>query len=444
MNSSDLAQTRIAAFRASLRLTGARRALDVLLEAAPALTGYHLGPAADEGLNEMHYISDASGQSPFTLDASDGELMFNIHEAGFGQVAGGLPALEAGLGPVSQSDSGVWRLSISTPVQADVLSRLLFVREQVGATKSRYWWVNLARAQASEIEGGYLWSPQRPSAGSRIQSKGGYSRDITSVMPGDIVFAQSGGEFDAIGVVLERARSSPDPERAGGNGWLVPMRFEVLSEPLRLDEHLPKRKRPRSARSAEIYLVEATGSESALLRRLLHGQVEQLEELIAAETDGELVEQAVEEYIWQRSNIGPLDKRQLSSARRGRGVFRENVERAETACRVTGILDRRYLRAAHIKPWKDCDDTEKLDGANGLLFSPHIVHLFNRGHISFADEGTLLISRHLNPYVLKAWGLERPVAPHAFRSEQRVYLEYHRAHLFERISGGRRTPGESV
>jgi putative restriction endonuclease len=111
---------------------------------------------------------------------------------------------------------------------------------------------------------------------------------------------------------------------------------------------------------------------------------------------------------------------------------------------VTGILDRRYLRATHIKPWKDASDEEKLDGSNGLLLSPHVIHLFDRGHISFADDGTMLISRHLNPYVRKAWHLDQPVQPHPFRATQRAYLEYHRTHVFDRIGGGRRSPGESA
>lgn len=190
-------------------------------------------------------------------------------------------------------------------------------------------------------------------------------------------------------------------------------------------------------------MVEVSDTEARLLRRLLSRQVEDLEERISAESEGKLIEQAIEEKIWQRTDIGARDKRQLSFARLGQGGFRDDVERIETACRVTGILDRRYLRATHIKPWKDASDREKLDGANGLLLSPHIIHLFDRGHISFADDGLLLISKHLNPYVRKAWSLERPVSPHPFRPEQRVYLDYHRAHVFERVGGGRRSPDDT-
>jgi putative restriction endonuclease len=441
MKPSDQVDSRLAQFRASLRLQSARRAFDVLLEYAPGLPGYRFGPAEDEALNEFHYVDEASGQRPFTLGAADGELLFDVHEAGFNQVPGGLPALEAGLGPVSATDSGVWRLHISRPAQADALSRLLFSREQAAGIRLRHWWLNLTEAESSEIEGGYLWSSKQPGGAGRKHIRSA----ITSIVSGDAVFAHADGSIVAIGVVLDPSRSAPDPKLTGSDGWLVPVRFVRLNEPVRADRSFESR-RGRSTRhsAGEPYLSEVPEAEAHRLRRLLSRLVEDLEQRIATETDGRLQEQAIEEHIWQRTDIAPVDKRQLSFARAGQGVFREHVERIETACRVTGILDRRYLRATHIKPWKDASDEERLDGANGLLLSPHIIHLFDRGHISFADDGSLLISRHLNPYVRKAWNLEYPVQPRAFRSAQRAYLDYHRIHVFERVSGGRRAPGESA
>lgn len=441
MKSSDQAEVRLAQFRAALRLQSARRAFDVLLENAPSLPGYRFGPAVDEALNEFHYVDELSGQRPFTLGAADGELLFDVHEAGFSQVPGGLPALEAGLGPVSEAEDGVWRLRISRPAQAEALSRLLFGREQASGMKLRHWWLNL-NTPSSEVEEGYLWSPKRATGRGRKPIR----MAITSVVSGDVVFAHSDRSIVAIGVVLDRACSAPDPKLTGSDGWLVPVRFVRLSEPVRVRDDSPETRRRRSAKqgSDEVYLVELPEGQAHELRRLLSRLVEDLEERMATETDGRLQEQAIEEHIWQRTDIAPVGKRQLSFARAGQGVFREHVEHIETACRVTGILDRRYLRATHIKPWKDATDEERLDGANGLLLSPHIVHLFDRGHISFADDGTLLISRHLNPYVRTAWNLDRAAPIRAFRAAQRAYLEYHRTHVFERVSGGRRAPGETA
>jgi putative restriction endonuclease len=441
MKSPEQRDPRLAQFRESLRLQSARRAFDVLLEYAPDLTGYRFEPAADKSLNEIHYLDSASGSLPFSLAVTEGELLFDVHAAGFGRVPGGLPALDAGLGPVSETDTGVWRVRILRPAQADALSRLLFSRHEPRRTRSRHWWANLPHGEHSEIEDNYLWAAKQPTAGSRKQSR----QAITCIVSGDVVFAHVDGMIAAIGVVLDRARSAPDPRLTGSDGWLVSVRFVKLNEPLPIKDQLPVLRRERASKqSLDVYLAEVPESGAQALRRRLSRLVEDLEERIASETDGKLLEQAIEEHIWQRTNITPLEKRQLSFARLGQGAFRENVERIETACRVTGILDRRYLRATHIKPWREATDRERLDGSNGLLLSPHIIHLFDRGHISFADDGKLIISRHLNPYVRKAWNLERPVQPRPFRTEQRAYLSYHRAHVFERVGGGRRSPGDSA
>jgi putative restriction endonuclease len=72
-----------------------------------------------------------------------------------------------------------------------------------------------------------------------------------------------------------------------------------------------------------------------------------------------------EEAIQGRIDIGATTKVQLINARRGQGVFKANVRLNEKGCRMTGVSDPLYLRASHIKPWKDSSDEEKLNGCNG-------------------------------------------------------------------------------
>jgi len=315
-----------------------------------------------------------------------------------------------------------------------------------------YWWVNQGPTGRQEIDGGYLWSPKRAR-----QGRGNVTHDnVTRVTPGDVLFSYSDGTIDAIGVALDRAHAATMPGEPGksakparrGAGWLLPVRFEALDPPLvpaghmdRLAGALPAKHPPIRAtgeRNSSVHLAEVPTAMATVLRELLGGQLQRIEAQIAIETDGQLMEAALEEQIWQRADLAPWEKRQQVNARQGQGTFRENVERIEQACRVTGVLDRRHLRASHIKPWRLCDDRERLDGCNGLLLSPHIAQLFLRGHVSFADDGRLLISRHLNPSVVKAWGLAIADPPPEFRAEQRGYLEFHRRHVFEKLSAGRR------
>jgi hypothetical protein len=316
----------------------------------------------------------------------------------------------------------------------------------------RYWWVNHGRNFRQELDGNYLWSPKLNRNGGRNAS---YD-NMTRAAPGNVVFSYVDGRIGAVGVVIERVRTAPPPvelrsgrQRRDAAGWLLPVRFEALSQPLAASEHLtrlapllPARHAPLRAsgeRNQGIYLAEVPADLAVALRDLLDGQLQRIEETVAVQTADQLTESALEEQIWQRSDLALPEKRQLISARLGKGAFRESVERVERGCRVTGVLDRRHLRASHIKPWRLSDDRERLDGFNGLLVAPHIEHLFARGHISFADDGQLLISRHLNPSVIRAWGLDRIQRRQPFRPEQAAYLHFHREHVFEKPAGGRRS-----
>jgi hypothetical protein len=140
---------------------------------------------------------------------------------------------------------------------------------------------------------------------------------------------------------------------------------------------------------------------------------------------------AHEAEILQRPHLGPLERKALISARRGQGVFRDNLELIEKSCRVTGLRDLLHLRASHIKPWKLSDDREKVDGYNGLLLSPHIDHLFDRGWITFVDEGHLKASPNLDPMVFNTWRIEPDRNPPPFKIQQCEYLEFHREVVFK-------------
>lgn len=138
-----------------------------------------------------------------------------------------------------------------------------------------------------------------------------------------------------------------------------------------------------------------------------------------------------ESQLLQRTFQGPVETMQLVKARRGQGVFRLNVELFETSCRITGLRDLQHLKASHMKPWRDSDDLEKIDGHNGLLLSPHVDHLFDRGWIKFENDGSFIPSPKLEIEVLSSWRIEPPRNPKPFLPRQIEYLEYHRELVFQ-------------
>jgi hypothetical protein len=102
--------------------------------------------------------------------------------------------------------------------------------------------------------------------------------------------------------------------------------------------------------------------------------------------------------------------------------------RIEKFCRVTKVENPIHLRASHCKPWRDSTNAERLNGENGLLLTPTIDHLFDRGFISFEDAGRLIISPVAHNESLRRMGIdtEQPVNVGVFSQGQPAFLDYHR------------------
>jgi hypothetical protein len=139
----------------------------------------------------------------------------------------------------------------------------------------------------------------------------------------------------------------------------------------------------------------------------------------------------------------PIDQVELSATtslrqteiRTKQSLFKRRLLTIEKQCRVTGIADLRFLRASHIKPWAHCTSgRERIDGSNGLLLSPQADFLFDRGWITFENNGALVRSDHLPKEVVDRIGLDLKKGRKCgeFLAEQSHYLQYHRTAVFER------------
>jgi putative restriction endonuclease len=316
-----------------------------------------------------------------------------------------------------------------------------------------FWWVNHSHTVRHEIEGSYLWFAYKARK-SKARSES--DKNIQRLLPGDVVYSFADGAIGAVGVALGSAREAAKPlvfdciaEYADTpTGWLVPVRFMALTNCLRTEDYgaelgpvLPRKHPPILAGGASnqhVVLASVPAMMATTLSRLLGGEVERIVGTITGSVGRSLAEDAAEATIQQRTDIAPGQKADLLKARHGQGVFRANLELNEHACRITGVLDRRHLWAIHIKPWSECDDAQKVDGSNGLLMSPHVAHLFERGYISFSDDGELLVSQELNPVVLDHWHIRRPLNVVGFRPEQCCFLGYHRREVFQQHGAGRR------
>ena len=157
----------------------------------------------------------------------------------------------------------------------------------------------------------------------------------------------------------------------------------------------------------------------------------------APERDIEEWERRVEVAIATDTNIRETEKTALVQSRRGQGLFRDNVRSIERACRITKVERKEHLIASHVQPWRDSNNEERLDGENGLLLTPTVDHLFDKGFISFEDSGRLIVSPVADQKSLARMGVDpvNGVNVGAFSQGQRRHLNFHRENVLRMARG---------
>ena len=115
----------------------------------------------------------------------------------------------------------------------------------------------------------------------------------------------------------------------------------------------------------------------------------------------------------------------------GQDVFRDGLMKYWNGqCPLTAITEPALLRASHIKPWAACEsDAERLDVHNGLLLSALWDAAFDRGLVTFEDDGAPRFSAKLGEAARNELRWMQPVP---LTEQHRENLIWHRANVFDR------------
>jgi putative restriction endonuclease len=330
----------------------------------------------------------------------------------------------------------------------------------------RFWWVNQNQTWRQEVGGGYLWSPKLKS-NDQVNP---FYESMREVAPGDVILSFRDTLIAAMGIAYSNCYECPKPPEfgvAGPNwgliGWKVDVRFVELLHKIRPKDHmdelrryLPTKYSPPSAAgdgSQSVYLTELPELLFRALAQLIGPEatheldaaaldVRRLPSAILPAQDTVVWEEHLKEGVLRDAALESTEKEAIVLARRGQGLFRQRVSSIESRCRVTGVSNPGHLRASHCKPWRDSNNEERLNGENGLLLTPSIDHLFDRGFISFATEGTLIISPVAHKPSLERMGIKTTeiVRVGGFTAGQRGFLEYHRDSVLLQARRSRRDP----
>jgi hypothetical protein len=136
------------------------------------------------------------------------------------------------------------------------------------------------------------------------------------------------------------------------------------------------------------------------------------------------------EAIIKDEIIPKTEKEQLISARIGQGNYRNKLINLWKKCAVSECKMTDVLIASHIKPWRKSTNKERLDRYNGLLLLPNYDKLFDKGLISFEDNGKIIISPLIKEEEYKVLGISPNDKLFKVYPENKPYLEEHRRIVF--------------
>jgi len=141
--------------------------------------------------------------------------------------------------------------------------------------------------------------------------------------------------------------------------------------------------------------------------------------------------QEIEDFNMIHKELSETEREAIVQSRIGQGIFRSDLKKYwGEKCAVTGCKLIKILKASHIKPWSHSNNTERLDLYNGLLLIPNLDSVFDKGYISFDDEGKIIISNLLSEDDRIKLDVHSEMRIRKIEEKHIKYLEYHRQEIF--------------
>ena len=124
-----------------------------------------------------------------------------------------------------------------------------------------------------------------------------------------------------------------------------------------------------------------------------------------------------------------IDKEAVVKARVNQGIFKERLLQRYDHCCLCSVSNKDFLIASHIKPWSESDENERLEVDNGFLLCPNHDKAFDKGYITFDDDGIIMISKELDEKDRIFLNIRQDMHIE-LTSGNKKYLNYHRGNLF--------------
>jgi putative restriction endonuclease len=292
----------------------------------------------------------------------------------------------------------------------------------------RFFWVNIGGSYKESINGNFLWAPNTTKDGKTTPT---HWANIGKVEKGDVIFCCYNKEVKFVAQATKDAYDSDRPESRTFKPWNT-LGKKVEYTIIHHDTDTPY-----------LALQEKFGiSISNQAIPPLFTVKGRLQQMYMHELSAELGEQLIAFLGVSPSLItptapfaianGPTTKTALIDVRVGQNLFRNAlINHWDGKCALTGLDNNELLIASHIKPWRACDNNERVNPNNGFLLSAHIDKLFDTGMISFDDNGRVIRSTQVTATTVATLSLNKYTKLRAtnLHAETQEFLRWHRENI---------------
>lgn len=299
-----------------------------------------------------------------------------------------------------------------------------------------YFIVFQNKTYKEEKKGGYLWAPQRNKSGHEVF----HWSNILKVNDGDIIFSMYKRNLVSINTANGKAVDALRPydlDKANlweKQGWILNIEYNELVNHVSISDNIDEILKLCPSKYSP-FTIRGKGSQGYLfeIRKELGEYLLKLAKDINDISINEISRED-EEYIQETESIidkfkDETEKQRLVKSRVGQGFFKNKLLTKSCKCAICGLDIKSLLIASHCKPWGKADNRERLDVNNGLLLCPIHDALFDKGLITFKENGEIVISKEIQEYQYKLLNIDECIRIE-FSKGQLPYIKYHREQEF--------------
>jgi putative restriction endonuclease len=304
-----------------------------------------------------------------------------------------------------------------------------------------YFLVFQNKSYHEERSNGYLWAPKKNNLGQTFH----HWTDMKSIKKGDIIFNSFNGQMVSILVAKEDCKEHQRPAGLDGldlwerDGFMVEAEYINLAAPITYKDYMEtilelqdEKYAPfnKAGRGNTGYLFRVSIELANFLLEIIEKRNGYTKEQFQVEQsiDKQVIKD-VEEGLDKPVVLDRTEKELIIKARLGQSTFKKALLKKEIKCKICGVSDSRFLIASHIKRWSVSNNEERLDANNGFLFCPNHDSLFDKGYISFDENGQIMISPSIDE-ITKVFMNISDSNKIDLTDQQLVYIKWHRENLY--------------